>query len=138
LFFEPRATDHHRGAEHKQKIAENRTGERGLYDVNKTRVNREDADDEFRCVAKGDVQQSSPCCGGPRRELFRRLPDEPCERHDRKRVRPVDADGDTQLACSTADGRGRQDEAERLVESVHAQPLGRRWPSGSCRKAIGE
>jgi len=34
-------------------------------------------------------------------------------------------------------GRGRQDKAERLVESVHAQPLVKRWPGPETRWLSG-
>ena len=94
----PLAARDHRDAEHEQDVRDDRAGERASHDAGQRVRDREQGDDQLRCIPEARVQEATDAGAGVLRGVLGRLADQPGEWDERER---------------------REDEQRRLVEVEH-------------------
>ncbi len=72
-----------REAEDEQEVADNRAHQRCPHDLGQAVGDRDDRNDQLRCVAERRVQKAADDRAGVQREVVRRLADQPRQRNER-------------------------------------------------------
>ena len=82
---EPRSADDDGRAAHQQQVRHDASGEAALDQVDVPARQRRDAEDQLRCIAEGDVEETAERRSYPLRQLLGRIADALRQRHQGQR-----------------------------------------------------